>query len=244
MSRGLCAYAITWDHAPDPAGPVDVRMVRHRGLALVVADVDLDQFAGLDNRRWQVTPNEDDPLVVLARRHDVVVRSVFEHHPVLPLRFGTTVPDDAAALRLLADHHEEARAWFTRVEGQREWSVRARLPHPGKPAELPSDELSGTDYLAVRRDRLAAAARARRDGSAAATALHHALSQRATDTVRRPRTSAIPLLDAAYLVRTDAEPAFRAEVECHKELAVEVTGPWPPYSFVRLRLPEAVAHAR
>lgn len=241
MSRGLCAYAITRDHTLDPAGPVDIRLIRHAGLALVVAEVELAQFAELETRRWKVAPNEEDPLVMLARRHDVVVRAVFERHPVLPLRFGTTVPDDAAALRLLADHHGEARTWFARVEGHREWAVRARLPHPGKPAELPADELSDSDYLAMRRDRLAAAARTRRDGSAAANALHHTLSQRATDTVRRPRMSAVPLLDAAYLVRTDAEPAFQAEIECHEELAVEVTGPWPPYSFVRLRLPEPVA---
>jgi hypothetical protein len=244
MSRGLCAYAITRDHTPDPAGPVDVRLVRHAGLALLVTEVDLEPFDGLATRRWQVLPDEEDPLVMLARRHDVVVRAVFEHHPVLPLRFGTTLRDDAAALRLLTDHHDEAATWFTRVEGHREWSVRARLPHPGKPTELSTEGMSGTEYLAMRRDRLSAHARMRRDGLAAAGALHHALSQRATDTVRRPRMSSVPLLDAAYLVRDDGEAAFRAETECHQELAVEVSGPWPPYSFVRLRLPEAVAHAR
>jgi hypothetical protein len=243
MNRGLCAYAITRDHTPDPAGPVDVRLVRHAGLALLVTEVDLEPFAELETRRWRVMPDEEDPLVMLARRHDVVVRAVFEHHPVLPLRFGTTLRDDAAALRLLADHHEEAAAWFTRVDGHREWAVRARLPHPGRPADLSAD-VSGTEYLAMRRDRLSAHARMRRDGLAAAAALHHALSQRAADTVRRPRMSSVPLLDAAYLVRADAEAAFHAETECHKELAVEVTGPWPPYSFVQLRLPDAVAHAR
>lgn len=231
MSRGLCAYAITRDHAPDPAGPVDVRMIEHAGLALLVTEVDLAPFAGLETRRWRVLPDEEDPLVLLARRHDVVVRAEFERHPVLPLRFGTTLPDDAAALRLLADQHDEACDWLTRVDGHREWSVRARLPHPGKPAE-------GADDPAARRDRLAAFARGRRDGLTAASALHDALSQRATENVRRPRTSSVPLLDAAYLVRIDAEAAFRAETECHRDLAVEVTGPWPPYSFVRLRLPE------
>lgn len=242
MSRGLCAYAITRDHAPDPAGPVDVRMIRHAGLALLVTEVDLEPFAELDTRRLTTTLNENDPLVMLARRHDVVVRAIFERHPVLPLRFGTTVPDDASALRLLADHYGEAGEWLDRVDGHREWAVRARLPHPGKPAELAPD-VSGQDYLAARRDRLSAHARLRRDGLTAADALHHALAQRAADTVRRPRMSSVPLLDAAYLVRADAEPAFRAEIECHRELAVEVTGPWPPYSFVRLRLPD-VAHAR
>lgn len=241
---GLCAYAITREHALDLAD-TDVRLVTHQGLALVVAEVDLAPFVELEANpaQWAKEPSEDDPLVVLAKRHDIVVRAVFEHHPVLPLRFGTILRDEQAAIRLLADHHTEAGEGLDRVEGHREWGVRARLPHPGKPAEVSTEGMSGTDYLAMRRDRLAAAARTRRDGSAAATALHDALSRHATETAHRAKKST-PLLDAAYLVPTAAEPEFQAEAERHDDLAVEVTGPWPPYSFVRLQLStEAVAHA-
>src|SRR5262245_9981770 len=158
MSRGLCAYAITREHTPDPAGPHGVTLVTYGGLALVVAEVEPAAFAALDAdpAHWAGEPSEDDPLVMLARRHDVVVRAVFDHHPVLPLRFGTILRDDLHAQRVLADHHAEARAWLNRVDGHREWSVRARLPHPGTPHEVPSDGLSGAEYLAMRRDRLAA----------------------------------------------------------------------------------------
>lgn len=242
MSRGLCAYAITVRHDLDTAG---VELVACRGLALVVAEMDLAPFAELEARpeHWAKEPDENDPLVVLARRHDVVVRAVFEHHPVLPLRFGTILWDEQAAVRLLTDHHDEARDWLARVDGHREWGVRARLTHPGKPAETPTEGLSGTEYLAMRRDRLAAAARTRRDGTAAATALHEALSRHATETTTRRRPAG-PLLDNAYLVPAGAEPAFHAETTKFCELAVEVTGPWPPYSFVRLELSsEEVAHA-
>lgn len=242
MSHGLCAYAITREHTPPP----DVRLVTHQGLALVVAEVDLAPFAELDASpaQWTKEPSEDDPLVVLAKRHDAVVRLVFEGHPVLPLRFGTILRDEQAATRLLADHRTEAGEGLDRVEGHREWGVRARLPHPVKQAEVPTEGMSGTDYLAMRRDRLAAAARTRRDGSTAATELHEALSRHATETAHRARKSSVPLLDAAYLVATDAEAEFHAEAGRHDDLVVEVTGPWPPYSFVRLELTtEAVAHA-
>jgi len=242
MSRGLCAYAITREHTPDP----DVRLVTHDGLALVVAEVDLAPFAELEANpaQWTKEPDDDDPLVVLARRHDAVVRAVFARNPVLPLRFGTILRDEMAAVRLLTDNHEQAAAYLDRVAGHREWGVRARLPHPGQPAEARTEGLSGTEYLAMRRDRLAAAARTRRDGSAAAAALHEALSRHATESVHRTRKSAVPLLDTAYLVRVDAEPAFHEEAQAHEELAVDVTGPWPPYSFVHWELnTEAVAHA-
>jgi hypothetical protein len=241
VSVGLCAYAITRNHVLDPACPQDVRLVEHGRLGLVVAEVELAPFADLERNptHWV---NEDDPVVVLARRHDVVVRAVFEHQPVLPLRFGTILRDEQAAVRLLTDHHDEAAAWLDRVAGHREWGVRARLARPEKPTETPAENLSGTAYLAMRRDRLAAAARTRRDGASAAAELHKALSRHTTESTQRTKTTL--LLDTAYLVPAAAEAAFLAETERFPELAVEATGPWPPYSFVRLELSaEAVTHA-
>jgi len=255
MSRGLCAYAITREHVLDLAGLPDpeVRLITHRGLGLVVADVDLAPYADLDTdpARAMDEPAEDDPLVVLARRHDAVVRAVFERQPVLPLRFGTVLRDPDAAARLLADHHELASRELDRVAGHREWGVRARHARPVKPDDTPPAGLSGTEYLARRRARLAATEHTKRRGSEAAEALHAALAGRATDTVPRPRRSPALLLDAAYLVPTAQEPAFHAEVErqCDVgEVIVDVTGPWPPYSFARLELPadgraEAITHA-
>lgn len=245
MSLGLCAYAVTRDHTLAPVGPAGIRLITSRGLALVVADVELAPFAALATNpaHWATEPAEDDPLVMLARRHDVVVRAVFEHQPVLPLRFGTILRDEQAAVRLLAGHHDGARARLDRVDGHREWGVRARAAAPEEPAAQP-DGMSGTEYLAMRRDRLVATARTKRDAFTAAGALHEALTRHAAETVPRNRKSATPLLDAAYLVSADAEPAFHAEAACHGDLAVEVTGPWPPYSFVRLELSaQEVTHA-
>lgn len=207
MNRSLCAFAII--RAPAPTLP-DVTLIEHGGLVLVVAEVASTE-----------QPSGDDPLV----------RALFEHQPVLPLPFGTVLRDEAAATRLLTDHHDEASASLDRVDGHREWHVLARLPRPASPAELP-EGMSDTEYLAVRRDRLAAAARIRRDALTAATVLHEALSSHAAETVRRDKPT--PLLDAAYLVPVDAEPAFHTEAAGHEELVVEITGPLPPYSFARL----------
>jgi len=234
MTRGLCAYAITREHAPAP----DVRLVTHNGLAVVVAEVDLAPFAELEANpaQWAGEPSEDDPVVLLARRYDAVVRTVFDRNPVLPLRFGTILRGEPAAVRLLTDNHDSVTAWLDRVAGHREWGVRATRRQPEEPAGVPTEGLSGTEYLALRRDRLAAVRRTRRDGGTAAAALHEALSRLATETVHRTRKSATTVLDAAYLVRFAGEPDFHAETMAHDELAVEVTGPWPPYSFVRLEL--------
>ncbi|MBN6038980.1 GvpL/GvpF family gas vesicle protein [Amycolatopsis sp. 195334CR] len=230
MTRGLCAYAITRDTARPPA---DTRLITHRGLALVVAETDLAAFAELDTdpAAWVDEPSEHDPLVILARRHDAVVRAVFEHQPVLPFRFGTILRDRAAAVRLLTERHTPAGEALDRVAGHREWGVRARsVPDTGE--REPAGDLSGTEYLAMRRRRLAAAERTRRRGAGAAAGLHEALLRLATDCA--PKCSPGLLLDTAYLVHADRETEFHAEIErVRGEVLVDITGPWPPYSFAR-----------
>jgi hypothetical protein len=230
--KGLCVYAITRDReVPLPelrtaSGP---RLIAHNGLAAVVADVDLTQFADLE-----ADPVEDSALATLAREHDAVVRAVFEHESVLPLRFGTVVTSEQAALDLLRERGEEAMSWLDRVAGHREWGVRVE---PGRPPETSADGVTGTEYLRQRQIVLSRD----RDQAKAAQSMHVKLTCHATDAAcreQRPRT----LLDAAYLVRQDNETSFRDSVTRLSEplellgATVHTTGPWPPYSFTRIEL--------
>ncbi|MFI6094374.1 GvpL/GvpF family gas vesicle protein [Lentzea sp. NPDC051213] len=227
MSFGLYAYAITRDSAIDLIGP---SLIRHRGLALVVADVDLDRFTGLELDE----PAEDGPLAVLVREHDAVVRAVFEQEPVLPLRFGTVLDGTDAARRLLDARHEEASAWLGRVAGRREWGLRLRT---AAREQVDLDQVSGTAYLALRRQRLTAAEDARH----AAATVHQTLAQKVAESTRREHVGDV-LLEAAYLVDTDAEEDFHAEVRRltgELGLPAEITGPWPPYSFTRVEFSDA-----
>ncbi|MEO6089800.1 MAG: GvpL/GvpF family gas vesicle protein, partial [Umezawaea sp.] len=92
--------------------------------------------------------------------------------------------------------------------------------------------MSGTEYLAWRRWRLTAAQRARDE----AESLHQSLAAIATDTTCRERMGD-HLLDAAYLVAESEEDRFHAEADrcaADSDLLVEVTGPWPPYSFTKV----------
>jgi hypothetical protein len=225
MSRGMYAYAITRDRPVSLDGPW---LIGLRGLALVVADVDLARFTGLEFDE----PAEDSPLAVLAREHDTVVRAVFRHSPVLPLRFGTVLDGADAALRLLAARHEEALSRLDQVEGHREWGVRLRAA-AREPVEL--EGLSGTAYLTMRRRNLTAADDTRRH----AAAVHEGLTRHAAESARRDLAGDV-LLDAAYLVDVSDEDSFHAEVQrLSAGLSVEITGPWPPYSFTRMELADA-----
>jgi hypothetical protein len=245
--RGLYAYAITREYERDPLAMPDsgVHTVEHRGLAVVVAEVDLAPFTELsaNTEPWTAAPAADDPLVVLARRHDDVVRGVFERRPVLPLRFGTILRDHDAAVRLLTDRYPEARELLDLVAGHREWGVRARRTRPPEPEPKPADGLSGTEYLALRGRKLAATKESRDREADSAAAVHTALTAHATACAARPKRDPALLSDTAYLVAEDRESAFHTEVtrfDGISGIALEVTGPWPPYSFADL--PEVAGH--
>jgi len=110
-------------------------------------------------------------------------------------------------------------------------------------AEQPArEESSGLAYLRRRRDQLAAGREARSAAVSGAQAVHAGLAGKATAAVVRPPQSAqlskvrLPmLLNAAYLLDasdgTSFTAAVAAEATAHPELRIELTGPWPPYSF-------------
>jgi hypothetical protein len=244
---GLYAFAII------PARPVDLAGVRgidgraplhiiqHGELGLVVSEMPLDMMNDVSEEDL----SETGPLATLARRHDDVVRSVFDHGPVLPLRFGTVVTDDAGARRLLEEQAPRARRRLAHLDTHREWGVRLNRellePPTDSGAAATRRDMTGTSYLASRRDALQRAQHQEQQTAALTTQVEDALREYAVDAVRRgggPGTGV--LTDVAYLVPVDAEEPFldaarriSSEV-AHEDLSLEVTGPWPPYSFASL----------
>jgi hypothetical protein len=243
----LYAYAVTRDDLRYPAdGPgltagLPVALVADDGLGLLVSRVDPDDL--------QVDPDdlsETGRLAVLARGHDTVVRAAVTAGPVLPLRFGTVVADEDGARRLLREHSAVARERLDRIGDAREWGVRlVRSLSEDEPVPVAargsSAELTGTEFLARRRQALQEREHAEQTAHTAAQVLEEALAPHVTEALRRggaPGSSL--LLDVAYLVPPRTEADFLAETERlggelrSAGLALEVTGPWPPYSFAAL----------
>ncbi len=232
----LCAYAITRNR---PMELGSARLVGHRELGVVVADVDPARFDGVDTLEPQ-----DSTLAELVREHDAVVRTVFGHEPVLPLRFGSILDGEDAAVRLLRTGYERARACLADLDGHREWGVRVRhaAPVPATASPRPdSAGLTGTEYLAQRRQKLKADQRSRSDVAVTAERLRDDLRQHAADRAERTRAPGV-LVDVAYLVPATGEAAFHSEIRRFAEefrahgATVETTGPWPPYSFTGFEL--------
>ena len=246
---GLCAYAITWSHAQVPENVAGsdvvpaVRLIAHENLAILVAQVDLAAFAGLEHEAGPTdTVAPDSRLAMLARQHDAVIRAIFHDCPALPLRFGTVVRDERAALHLLEERRTEVAEWLARVDGHREWGVRVVRPEPEPESirEVPLDGISGTEYLALRARQLDDGQHAKALARDAVNALHELLRQCSTDAVQREQPHAF--FDAAYLVRQDQEETFHGRIRrLEGDLATvgmtaRTTGPWPPYSFAPAQL--------
>jgi hypothetical protein len=183
-------YAITDDPAP-PAPPL--RALRSDGLTALCAPAEQRELTA--EVLWE---------------HEAVVESLMEERDLLPMRFGTLVEDDEAAVRALEERRE--------VRGAVELAVRAEA---NAPKERVPAGTTGAEYI-----------RAKAHRTEAARLLHEPLAFLARESVVQPGPE---LLRAAYLVDREAVESFvglvRRLQETHDGLRVLCTGPWPPYSF-------------
>ena len=253
---GIWAYGITTgDRGTEPGGApglswltgvggATVRAVTCSGLTVLVSDVDLAEFSEaalrehLEDLEW---------LDEVARVHHYVVEAAARLFPLLPVRLATVYSGEAALCAVLADRHGELLDALRRVGGRVEWGVKAYAAEQAEAAASPAagpavESGPGLAYLRRRRDQLAAGREAQASAVSGARAVHAGLAGKAAAAVVRPPQSAqlskvrLPmLLNAAYLLDasdgTSFTAAVAAEATAHPELRVELTGPWPPYSF-------------
>lgn len=221
-----------------------VRAVAEGGLAAVVESV----AAGVFNEESLRGRLEDLAwLEGVARAHHAVVAAAARHGAVVPVRLATVYTGDGNVRGLLRAHAAAFHAALDRIRGRIEWGVKAFLvaPRAEPRAQTPAASGPGTAYLMRRRAARDRAERMRRDAVRAADELHDRLSAMAVDARRYPPQdarlsgrSAEMLLNSAYLVDESAGETFRRVVaDGDPRLALELTGPWAPYSFATLEGP-------
>ena len=219
---GVWTYAITEDgHLSGPDGEVDlswltgvgetkVRTATSCGLTVLVSDVSLADFGeaalreNLENLDW---------LDEVAQEHHYVIDAAARLFPLLPVRLATVYSGDDALRAALAERGAQLLDALRRVGGRVEWGVKAYAAPESTAAAVSA----------------AQAVHAELTVKANATRLHPARSAQLSR-ARQPM-----LLNAAYLLDAAAGVSFTAAVAgqatAHPELRIELTGPWPPYSF-------------
>lgn len=200
-------YAIvpaTGDAAPDRSGlrGQPLRAIETAELRALVSDL----------------PHALTEDVATMLEYEQVVESLLELCPaLLPARFGTVAPADAAVRELLQSRAAQLQDALRQVAGAVEFAVRPPEADPTRTTAGPATadpEHPGTAYM----QRLLQATEPERRLETAVNGLFRRC---------RPRRAGH---SASYLVDRADATAF---VQRLRELGATVTGPWPPYSFVQ-----------
>ena len=220
-------------------------------VAAVLSRVSLSDFCEAAGEK-----NLQDLAWVAPRacRHEAVLEKVMRLGAVLPARFGTLFSSTASLEDFMRRHETEMVRFLERVSGQEEWALkgfldqaraetewlaRQRAEEPGRPTLSP-----GAAYLLEQSRRIKAREALDDRLAAACGALLDELNRLASEIVPRrivarktPDAAGEMVLNWALLLPAAAVAGFRDRIErANAEqksggLALEVSGPWPPYSF-------------
>lgn len=249
-------YVVAPRHAGD-SDPVDltgvagepVRTVVAGDLAAFVGSVPLDVFGEEALRR---NFEDLDWLAATARAHDAVVSAMAVRGPAVPLRLATVFHDDERVRQLLDERQADFAAALELVSARTEWGVRAygdRAALTAAVAEARTEGSAttpGATYLARRRAQLSARETVERDAAERAEQIHACLVRHAAAGRCQPLSDPAVsgrrdwmVLNGTYLVDDDRAEDFTATVEKlgseFPGIRLELTGPWPPYSFAGIR---------
>lgn len=207
--------------------PAEVRTVHEGGLAALVSEAPGPR----------VDPTRAHLLV-----HQRVTEAVLREHTLLPVAFGTVLPSEERVRELLRVAHGPLSSALEALEGRVELGLKvlyhrehlARRLEAEDPTLARGEQESEADH--ERRLEVALQARTTRDMAA----LREGLGALASATREDPPLGERMLLNASFLVGRDTVAAFEARMKSlaarTDTYAFRFTGPWPPYSFVDLRL--------
>lgn len=236
--------------APDAISPNEPLRVLDAGGGIwaIASSVRASEFAetalarGLQNLDW---------VGRRAMAHEAVVEHFLNARAVLPMQLFTLFTSDERAVQHVQQDRRRIERILKRIERRVEWGLRltfdekaardaAALAHA---ASARKTSITGSSYLARKRDLLAVDRVQLTDARTAADRLYRNLAREASDARRQTETErAAPgsrlLLDAAFLVPVSRSASFRALLRKNARaiqaagVVVSLTGPWPPYNFI------------
>ena len=207
-SMPLRLHAVTSNNghaAPTERGDGATSFVLYRELGAVVSET--PEFRG--------APTGSEIIA----RHQAAVDAAFRRGPVLPAPVGVVFRTPEVLIRWMELHYVVLQDALAYLEDR----VGARVH------ATPSPEASGRGSLA----------HAAAEAAASAHDAFHALRLTVVTWVALDRPNSGTVASAAFLLEKGRWPEFESVLEeqreAHTDLRLDVTGPWPPYDFVRMR---------
>ncbi len=246
-------YCIVASPPPDtlhtPAGPPGTGKVRALEIApgrhLIVSDAPLDAFG---EAPLNAKLSDLDWVSRAAVAHEAVTESFMTSSPpadaVVPMKLFTLFTSDARALEQVRSRSKQIGSVIRRLSRHEEWGVRLVFDETRASQQKTTMAAgSGRGYLLAKKQQQAASAQHVTAMRKTAGGVLKTLRPLSRD-VRQRAVTAPPdsrsrlLLDAAFLVPRSKAARFRKSGEAAANkiaaagYALQLTGPWPPYSFV------------
>ena len=195
---------------------------------------------------WREHAEDPTWLAKVATEHQRVLGDLVQDTDVLPLRLPAMYRDEVHLHRMLEAEAPLFAAVLESLHDHLEWSVHLYLV--GEPEPARSDRpATGHDYLRQKTEAMTHRQTARANREQLVHDAYASLADLSRQSVANsPQDSALSgrrepmLLNSAHLVCRRHESLFFAAVEQvagrlgPEGIAVEVSGPWPPYNFVEL----------
>jgi hypothetical protein len=253
---GVYVYGVVRSDAPpglfadvrgvDPSRPVE--LVVEGPVAAVVSAVSLDEFGG---EAIAANLRVADWVAAKVRAHDDVLAAAVGRTAVVPFRFGAIYGEDASVRAMLRER-SDLGGLLDRLSGRVELGVKGYLDRERVRGLLAAERgldddqpETGRAYMERRRLDRELDDEIRERAARWASDSHERLAAAADDARASPArqdeaaaSGTQMFLNGAYLVAdADAQPFRAALAELEEALrpdgvAFELTGPWPPYSFV------------
>ncbi len=228
------------DGTTSMAGDTAVEEIRYKDLVAIVRAVE----AGGDDRGG-VEGWSKEQLQHWLMDHQHTNIALFQHHTVLPLRFGTMVGRREEVEDFLAAGYLQIKSVLARVRGKAEFVVQLVWDLPAvlqeicrEEQELQSlrDTTDPADRVVLGRLLFEAAERKKRH---LVEAVHRQLTKVSLDVSEAKLSADAMIMNRSYLIERSAEATFDAAMAAlgnaqQSYLHVKYVGPLPPYSFVPL----------
>jgi len=234
-----------------------VSLVEEQGLAAIVSTVSLAEFGeeplheNLNDVAW---------LEEKARAHEQVLDVALQRATVVPLRLCTIYSGEAQVREMLVRERAVMLDALGRLDGKAEWGAKA-IAEPGaleRAAQRSGENAQeddaprGTAYMNRKGREARIQSEAVEIAEEWAATIHDQLADAASEALlnplQQPEVSGHEgdmLLNGVYLLDDHAVAAFSALVDRLAEeyrplgVTVELTGPWPPYNFVKSSIESA-----
>jgi len=248
--EGKYVYCIIKSEAPLAFGalgigaePAHVQTVNFRNLAAVVSSTSL----------VVQDPTRDNVLA-----HQRVNETVMQQHTVIPMSFGTVFKTDDDIIELLKSAYEAFNDVLNKMQDKFEFGLKVLWDRDQIIREIEEEdedirrlkgEISsqkGSTYFArMQYGRLIDAALQARSERYVSEIFEALRNVSVASRSNKPIGDRM-IMNAAFLVARESEPAFDARVKDigsrYEKLTFKYTGPWPPYNFVNIRLKLERAH--